>query len=166
MHFPPFRYAIRRMRISSNSPMIDTLVKSGLKHEKDVYSDDTTVFEFPIDQGKTRAAEEVSIWEQFAIHEMLQREWADNSISFTGYFDPKIESNQLENVLAIHAPAIKGCSLLPHTNNGVYPQSPYQCITEQEYRKLVEEQSEIDWSTMKGSDGDMPKFCSNDSCSL
>ncbi len=65
MHFPTFQYAIRRIRVAMNSPIADVLLQNSIPHEKDVYSDNTYVFEFPIDQGCTRKATDVSAWEQF-----------------------------------------------------------------------------------------------------
>ncbi len=87
MHFPTFKYAIRRIRVGEDSPIAQVLIDAGISHERDLYSEHTLVFEFPIDQGKTRKATEVSAWEQFAFLAMLQREWSDNMVSCTVYFD-------------------------------------------------------------------------------
>jgi intein/homing endonuclease len=81
MHFPTFQYAIRRMRVGSGSAICKVLQEAGVPNEPDSYSANTTVFEFPIDQGKTRKATSVSAWEQFAFLAMLQREWSDNMVS-------------------------------------------------------------------------------------
>ena len=166
MHHPTFRYAIRRIRVQEGTPIAAVLSASGLPSEPDSYSDNTLVFEFPIDQGSTRAAQEVSLWEQFSLLVMLQREWSDNAVSFTGYFNPESEAEQLEQVLAYHAPLIKGCSLLPHTKNGVYAQAPYEGITREEYEQRKASMAIIDWSSFRGSDGERPLYCSNESCAL
>jgi ribonucleoside-diphosphate reductase alpha chain len=167
MHFPTFEYAIRRMRISDISPLVPLLQGAGYKWEKDSYSDNTLVFEFPIDQGKTRSAETVSIWEQFSLLAMLQREFADNMVSATIYFDPVKEAHQLEYALAQYAPVIKSCSMLPHTEKGVYKQAPYEGITRQEYEKLLAAIKPIDWTKYcKPIEPEAPKYCSNDSCEL
>lgn len=81
MHYPVSRRAIRRMRIGDNSPLVEPLKAAGIPWEKDVYSDNTLVFEFMIDHGDVRPCEEVSPWEQFALLAMLQRFWADNNVS-------------------------------------------------------------------------------------
>lgn len=166
MHFPTFKYAIRRVRFADNSPLSDTLIKNGVPHEKDKYSDNTLVFEFPIFLGKTRKATEVSIWEQLSISAMLQREWADNSVSFTGYFDPKKEAHQLEQAVATYAPLVKAISLLPHTEQGAYEQMPYEGITKEEYEKRLNSFPKLDWNEFAGSDGIMAKYCTNDSCEI
>ena len=166
MHFPTFRYAIRRMRVSDDSPIVPILKRAGYFCEKDGYSDNTLVFEFPIDHGNTRSAEEVTIWEQFALLSALGREWSDNMISCTIYFNPDSETNQIEKALAQYAPVIKSCSMLPHVREGVYKQAPYQGITKDVYEKRLAEIKPINWSSYGGSDGMMPKGCSNDSCAL
>jgi ribonucleoside-diphosphate reductase alpha chain len=166
MHFPTFRYAIRRVRISENSQIVPVLKSAGYKHEKDTYSDNTVVFEFPIDQGSTRSAEEVTLWEQFSLLEMLQSEYSDNMVSVTIYFNPETESNQIEKALAAHASKIKSCSMLPHSKKGAYKQAPYEGITKQEYNNLLTGIKPINWSLFGGSDGECPIGCSNDSCGM
>lgn len=166
MHFPTFQYAIRRMRVGDVSPICKVLKDAGVPHEKDHYSENTTVFEFPIDQGKTRKATSVSAWEQFAFLAMLQREWSDNMVSCTVYFDPKSEGDQIEHMLAQFAPIIKSVSMLPHSNSGAYKQMPYEGITKEEYEKRLQAMPNIDWSRFGGSDGMESKFCSNDQCEL
>jgi ribonucleoside-diphosphate reductase alpha chain len=87
-------------------------------------------------------------------------------VSVTIYFNRETESDQIEQALAINAPLIKSVSMLPHTEEGVYPQSPYQKITHEEYLERNALIKEIDWSSYCGSDGIMPRFCTNDTCIL
>lgn len=164
MHFPTFRYAIRRVRMSENAQIVPILKLAGYKHEKDTYSDNTIIFEFPIDQGLTRSAEEVTVWEQFSLLEMLQSEYSDNMVSVTVYFNPETEGNQIEKALAAHASKIKSCSMLPHSKKGAYKQAPYEGITKEEYDTLLTGITKIDWSLFGKSDGECPIGCSNDSC--
>jgi ribonucleoside-diphosphate reductase alpha chain len=164
MHFPTFRYAIRRIRIGSGSPLCGLLEAAGIPNEPDRYSASTTVFEFPIDQGKTRKASSVSAWEQFALLAMLQREWSDNMVSCTVYFDPETEGAQLEHMLALFAPVIKSVSMLPHTRSGVYEQMPYEGISKEAYETRLAGLPKIDWSRFVGSDGIESRFCSDESC--
>jgi len=166
MHFPTFQYAIRRMRVGNSSHICDVLKAAGIPNEPDEYSANTTVFEFPIDQGKTRKATEVSAWEQFAFLAMLQREWSDNMVSCTVYFDPKTEGNQIEHMLAQFAPIIKSVSMLPHSDTGAYAQMPYEGISKEIYEERVASLPNIDWSSFGGSDGIESRFCTNDSCDI
>ncbi len=166
MNFPPYRYAIRRMRVGSETKIAALLKEAGVPHEPDRYSDNTTVFEFPIDQGKTREAASVSTWEQFALLAMLQREWSDNMVSCTISFDPEKEGPQLEQMLALFAPVIKSASLLPRRPGGSYPQMPYERISESEYRRRVAQMPPIDWSRLSGHEGVGSRYCSDEACEL
>lgn len=166
MHFPTFKYAIRRVMVSEFSPICKVLVENGIPHENSVYTPGTQVFSFPIDQGKTRAATTVSMWEQFALLATLQREWSDNMVSCTIYFNPETEGSQVENALGQFIPLIKSVSMLPHTENGVYAQAPYEGISKDKFKELLKDFKQIDWSTYGGTDGEMPKFCSNGACEL
>jgi ribonucleoside-triphosphate reductase len=164
MHFPTFQYAIRRMRVGSTSRICALLKAAGIPNEPDLYSANTTVFEFPIDQGKTRKAASVSAWEQFAFLAMLQREWSDNMVSCTVYFDPETEGAQIEHMLAQFAPVIKSVSMLPHSAAGAYKQMPYEGITKEAYEERLARLPKIDWSSFGGSDGLDSRFCTDESC--
>lgn len=169
MHYPVSRYAIRRMRISDNSPLVPILIEADIPNEKDTYSDNTLVFEFPLESGggKTRAVSEVSVWEQASLVAMLQREWADNCVSNTLTFR-KSEENQVERVLAAFAPVVKSLSMLPDQSEAeeAYAQPPYESITKEHYLRLQANIKPIDWSRLHGLDGIDPQFCGNESCEL
>lgn len=147
MHFPTFKYAIRRIRIGDTSPICKVLKEAGVPHEKDRYSTHTTVFEFPIDQGKTRKVTAVSVEEQFSLLALLQREWSDNMVSCTIYFDPKTEGKRIEHILAQFVPVIKSVSMLPHSDKGAYVQMPYEGITKETYEARLVEMPSIDWNS-------------------
>jgi len=164
MHFPTFQYAIRRIRIGNTSPICSVLKEAGVPYEKDHYSTHTTVFEFPIDQGKTRKACDVPAEEQFSLLVLLQREWSDNMVSCTVYFNPESEAPHLEHMLSKFVPLIKSVSMLPHSDRGAYIQMPYEGITKEEYEARISKISNIDWSHFSGSDGIEDRFCTNDTC--
>ena len=166
MNFPTFKYAIRRMRVGDGSTICSLLKDAGIPNEPDLYSANTTVFEFPIDQGKTRKATSVSAWEQFAFLAMLQREWSDNMVSCTVYFNPETEGKHIEHMLALFAPTIKSVSMLPHSDAGAYEQMPYEGITKEEYEARLAAIPDIDWSSFSDSDGIESRFCTNDSCEI
>jgi ribonucleoside-diphosphate reductase alpha chain len=165
MHFPTFNYAIRRVRVGNSTPICQVLKDSGIPNEPDQFSAGTTVFSFPINQGSTRPATSVSAWEQFALLSMMQREWSDNMVSCTVYFDKEKEGHQIEHMLAQFMPVIKSVSLLPHTDTGAYPQIPYEGINKEEYERLLCELPKIDWSKFVG-DSVADKFCNSDTCEV
>jgi len=135
VHYPVSRYAIRRVRISKDSPLVPVLKSSGVLCEDDTYSDNTYVFSFAIDHGNVRSSNEVSPWEQFSVVAMLQRCYSDNCVSATIYFDKEKDAPDVEKMLAMYIPILKSVSMMPHSGHG-YKQAPYEPITEEEYIKL------------------------------
>lgn len=89
MSFPNFHHTLRTMRVQQDSPIFEIFHEAGYRHEPDVVSANTEVFEFPVLQGPARHAGQVSLWEQAMLLVMLQREWADNAVSNTLNFRPK-----------------------------------------------------------------------------
>jgi ribonucleoside-diphosphate reductase alpha chain len=166
MHYPAFSRYIRRVRVGENTPIVPLLKEAGVPWEKDVYSDNTLVFEFPVNQGKTRSQNEISMWAKGAMVATLQRHWSDNMVSNTITFNPKTEGHQIEDFLAFYAPFVKTLSLLPHTEEGAYQQMPYEGITLKEYEERAAKIKEIDWSTFGNSDGQDSRFCANDNCEV
>lgn len=144
---------------SENQPQTDSV---------SVESQSAHVFEFPICNGKIRSAIQVSAWEQFCNLAALQREWADNSVSCTIYFNMNGEAKQINHMLSQFAPVIKSVSMLPHSDKGVYPQMPYEGIDEEKFKELLSNLKPVEWRNLKSSiiNVDTEKYCSNDTCQL
>jgi adenosylcobalamin-dependent ribonucleoside-triphosphate reductase len=168
MHYPESRFYIRRMRLSSQSELIDPLKKAGYKVEPAFGSEDSTVVvEVPIDVGEgIRTAAELSIWEQFSLAAFLQRHWADNQVSCTATFDPETEADELPHVLNYFQYRLKGISLLPRHTLGAYKQMPYEAITEKEYEKQVKKLGYLSFVGVEGEQAEVDKFCNNDVCEI
>ena len=165
VHYPISRYAIRRIRIGENSPLIEPLIKAGVRYEKDQVSSNTLVFEFIIDHGDVRPCEQVSPWEQFSLVQMIQKHYADNCVSATIYFDKEKDGQDIEKMLAMYIPNLKSISMLPHAGHG-YVQAPYEPITKQQYE---ERKSEFEYPKYDNVKNNVPvgsKFCSGDKCEL
>ena len=165
VHYPVSRYAIRRMRIGKDSPLVDSLVKAGIPHEDDTYSDNTLVFSFAIDHGNVRPCDQVSPWEQFSIVAMLQRCYADNCVSATIYFDKVKDAPDVEKMLAMYIPVLKSVSMLPHSGHG-YAQAPYEPIDKEKYEELKNSYTLPDFDNVQGNVPEGSKFCSGDTCEL
>jgi len=168
MHYPESRFYIRRMRLSKHSELIGPLKKAGYKLEPAFGSEDSTmVVEVPVDAGEgIRTAAELSIWEQFSLAAFLQRHWADNQVSCTATFDPDTESTELPHVLNYFQYRLKGISLLPRANGGVYKQMPYEGITEKEYNSQVKKLGYLSFVGVEGEQAEVDKFCNNDVCDI
>ena len=175
IHFPICsRFIIRRVRVAANSDLVPFLIKNNINYEKDSYSDNTLVFEFPVDQGKgIRTINEVSMFEQILVASMYQCHYADNSVSVTINYD-KEEAKYLEQAIALSIPNLKCLSFLPK-NDIQYKQAPYESITEEKYNELIEKMGKFDLSEYKNSfnnpnkngvDAESPKYCDNETCAL
>ena len=165
VHYPVSRFAIRRVRIGSDSPLVPSLKKAGIPNEPDKYSENTLVFEFTIDHGNVRPCVDVSPWEQFSLVALLQRCWADNMVSATIYFDKEKDAPDVEKMLAMFIPVLKSVSMLPHSGHG-YAQAPYEPIDEEEYNQRKDAYSIPDFDNVSGSVPVGSKFCDGDSCVL
>ena len=163
VHYPVSRYAIRRMRIGADSPLVKVLQDAGVPNEADSYSDNTLVFSFAIDHGNVRPCEEVSPWEQFSLVATMQRCYADNCVSATIYFDKEKDSADVEKMLAMYIPILKSVSMLPHAGHG-YKQAPYEPITQEQFEKLKNDYKLPDFSTLSGMVPVGSQFCSGDTC--
>lgn len=171
MSYPTFKYTLRRICVQVGTPLDYVLIDAGIPYEDSVYTPNTHVFEYPIEQGPARPATEVSLWEQAFNLILLQREWADNAVSNTLYFKPRSsgsnhEEDILEEVLANLCPLIKSVSVLPHSDEGIFPQMPEQGITKEEYEKRLAAIRPIDWSKFSDSDGIDEQYCSGDRCDV
>ena len=166
MHYPESRFYIRRMRLASNSPLIESLRRAGYKLEPAVGSEqDTMVVEIPIDVGEgIRTVNEVSMWEQVALAANLQRWWADNQVSCTVTFNPKTEGQHIASVLDYFQYQLKGISFLPKCDFGAFPQMPYEEITEELFNKINSAITPINFDSSTGEDSSGELYCDGDSC--
>lgn len=163
IHFCHHQYIKRRVRLSTTSKLIDFLVENGYEYEKDLYSDNTLVFEFGLNYGSVRSVQNVSMYEQLVLLQMYQGQWADNMVSVTVTFNPKTESDQLQYAIPQFAPTIKSVSFLPNID-GIYNQMPLEKVDKSTYLSL---NKKINWSLLDGIDeNSMPRGCTNEHCTL
>lgn len=165
IHYPHSEFYIRRIRISTSSPLVEICREAGYPVERDVYdqSGKTMVISFPIKEGHyIKSKDDVTIWEQVANAVDLQRYWADNQVSITVTFR-KDEADQIPTVLEVFEDQLKSISFLPISEHG-YAQAPYETIDEETYTGLV---SQIKPMLLTDSTHEVDdKFCDGDSCEL
>eukprot|EP00906_Rhabdomonas_costata_P019904 RCo028955 len=138
VHYPESRFYLRRVRMAKDSPLLGGLRASGYKVEPCIGSESTTVVvEVPVDVGEgIRSVSEVSMWEQLCLAAFMQRHWADNQVSATVTFSEK-EGPQIVHALQYFQFLLKGVSFLPKHDYGVFPQMPYEAISEQRYHEEI-----------------------------
>jgi ribonucleoside-triphosphate reductase len=136
------QYMVRRIRLSSDSPLVATIRESGFRVEPvrgfDGREDRTTVvaeFPFCYPDG-TVLAKDMSAIDQLEVVRRLQTEWSDNAVSCTVYYKPE-ELEEIKAYLAkYYNKHFKSLSFLRHTGHG-FIQAPLEEISKEEYEKLV-----------------------------
>ena len=167
IHWPKYRYAIRRMRASRDSEISRILKKAGVHWEPDVVSDNTDCFSFAIISDHCRTTSEVTPLEKMAVLALCNREWSDNCVSTTVEFPRDMSSKDLAILLGTFAPQIKTCSFLPIVPAGAYPQMPYEETDKETCQKIMRTFQGLDFSSFgkkEKSDGECPKYCTKDEC--
>jgi len=140
------KYFIRRIRFSSNDPLVELCRRYNYKIEPQINLDGTynhkiMVVNFPI---KTTAITEdrLSIIQKLEIQKFVQTHWSDSSISVTHYYRPE-ELDIIKDWLKLHYnDHVKTLSFFPILDHG-FVQTPLEKITEEKYQKMVSETKPI-----------------------
>ena len=136
------QYFIRRIRISADSPLVETCREGGYHIEPVANLDGsvdtgTVVVEFPCSYpAGTTVAGEVGAIDQLETMVELQTNWSDNAVSNTIYYRkeelPAIKDWLKKN----YNDKVKSCSFLLHSDHG-FKQAPYEEITQVQYEDMV-----------------------------
>jgi ribonucleoside-triphosphate reductase len=136
------RYMIRRIRISSNHPLVQVCKDHGYHVEYQQNFDGsedfgTVVVSFPFRHPDHAVlAKDVTAIQQLETVKWLQEVWSDNSVSCTVYYRkeelPEIRKYLKKNYKQNH----KSLSFLLHNEHG-FKQAPLEEITEEQYNALV-----------------------------
>jgi len=164
IHFSEAEYYIRRIRFSTDSELLVPLKESGYKIEKDAYSPNTMVVEFPVREPFfSKGKVSVSLWEQLEIAAQYQHYWADNSVSITVTFNEQ-EGEHIKDALEMYETRLKAVSFLRYDNTG-YKQAPYEPITQEEYEATVKNITPL--TRVDINEGGVgSKYCTNDVCEI
>jgi len=138
IHPAIYRYFIRRIRMSSDSPLVNVCKNHGYKIEFQRNFDgtedrNTVVVEFPSSYPEgTILAKNMTAVKQLEWVKKLQTDWSDNSVSCTVYYR-KEELNEIKDwLLKNYNKSSKTLSFLLHNEHG-FDQAPYEEITEEQY---------------------------------
>lgn len=142
-------YYTRTVRSDKKDPMYSFLKDQGVPVEDAIGKENTTaVFSFPmkapeasVHRDDMGAMEQLELWRIYAEH------WCEHKPSITVFY----RDEEYLDVMAWiykHFDTVSGISLLPHTDH-VYPQAPYQELTEDEFKKSVDRMPDsIDWDKL------------------
>jgi hypothetical protein len=142
VHPAIFAYYIRRMRISSNNPLVDLCKKYGYPTEYQLNFDGTEdiktkVVSFPCKSHENAVlASELTAIQQLEKVKELQTIWSDNSVSCTVYYR-KEELAEIKEWLKMYfTDNVKTCSFLLHYDHN-FAQAPYEEITKEQYEEMI-----------------------------
>ena len=136
------QYFIRRVRISSDSPLIKLAEKHGYnvewQHNFDNTIDNTTkIISFPMSYPDgTVVAKDCTAVQQLEYAKRLQADWSDNSISQTCYYKKEELPLIKEWLLNNYNTCVKSVSFLLHNEHG-FKQAPYEEITKEVYDNMM-----------------------------
>ncbi len=166
VHFAHSEYYLRTVRLSKISPLVEALKKAGYRIEDSVTDEQTCVVYFPIKEDNFRKSKaDVTMWEQLNNAAMMQRYWADNSVSVTISFHPE-EADDISEALEMYRDKLKAVSFLPFTEHG-YEQPPYGTIEQEEYEKYAATLGELTFeSAIADEDRAADKFCQGEACEI
>ena len=141
VHPAIFQYFIRRIRMASDSPLIQIARENGYKVEYQRNFDgtddkNTMIVEFPCSYPEgTVLAKDTTAVDQLNWVKRLQTEWSDNAVSCTVYYRreelPAIKAWLAENFNT----CTKTVSFLLHNDHG-FDQAPFEEITKEQYLEL------------------------------
>lgn len=136
------RFMIRRIRISSNHPLVQVCRDHGYHVEYQQNFDgsedhSTVVVSFPFRHPDHAVlAKDMTALDQLETIKWLQENWSDNSVSCTVYYR-KEELPEIRKYLKkYYKNAHKSLSFLLHSEHG-FKQAPLEEITEEQYNELV-----------------------------
>jgi adenosylcobalamin-dependent ribonucleoside-triphosphate reductase len=136
------RYMIRRIRISSNHPLVQVCRDHGYHVEYQQNFDgsedhSTVVVSFPFRHPDHAVlAKDMTALDQLETIKWLQENWSDNSVSCTVYYR-KEELPEIRKYLKkYYKNSHKSLSFLLHSEHG-FKQAPLEEITQEQYEALV-----------------------------
>jgi ribonucleoside-triphosphate reductase len=170
IHYPHSEYYIRRVRVASNSPLVDAMKKAGYEIETSKYGsteeekEKTAIVSFPVHEPNfSKRKDDVTIWEQVKNAVDYQHFWADNNVSITVTFK-KSEENQIQSVLEAYENTLKGISFLPISEHG-YEQAPYEEINKDKFEEMSKKLKVPDFTKVITTPiGE--SYCSNETCTI
>ena len=135
-------YLIRRIRIASNSPLVDVVRSHGypveFQRNYDGTEDHSTVvasFPFSYPEG-TKLADEMTAIDQLEVVRRLQTEWSDNAVSCTVYYRPEELPEIKEYLAENYTESFKSLSFLLNSGHG-FDQAPLEAISKSDYLVMV-----------------------------
>jgi ribonucleoside-diphosphate reductase alpha chain len=146
------RHYIRRVRADVRDPLCQVMKDAGVPWEADAMNPSTLVFSFP-QQAPDGAVvvSDVGAMEQLRLWKIYQDHWCEHKPSITVYYKDS-EFFDIGQWLYNNFDDVSGISFLPF-NEHSYTQAPYEEITEERYRAMLETMpTTVEWAIKEASD--------------
>lgn len=162
-------YVIRRIRFSSDDPLVAVCQGAGYYTEPVRNFDgtpdfDTTVIEFPCHfKEGIPTQQKVDPIAQLERQKWLQTHWADNSVSITVYYLPEQLPAIREWLDKNYTEGVKCTSFLRHSGHG-FDQAPLEAITKEQYWEMRGSVHDITHVNDYGMFGIDSQECSSGGC--
>lgn len=134
VHWPVDTVYIRREIFSENDPVLPVLRRAGYTIKPSSFTPNSVFVEFIVRTDAERNDTEVGLDEKFDIVRNTQKDWADNSVSVSIYFDAATERDELAENLRVHSGSLKSISCFPQMPV-LHPERPYEGISYQTYQE-------------------------------
>jgi len=168
---PAGPYYYRRVRMATNSPLVDLCKKNGYHVEPAIefdggYSKTTMVVTFPCKIGENVPVEaNYTYKEQLDMVRRMQKEWSDNSVSCTVYYK-KENLAEIKQYLKDHfSNELKTVSFLLSQGGHGFVQAPYETISKETYEKEIVNVRPITSITISEDSFDLLE-CSTGACPI
>ena len=165
------QYYIRRIRVASNSNLVDVFKKNGypVEFQKNFDGKDdknTVVVSFPcsVPLG-TVLAKDMTAIDQLEVVKRLQTEWSDNAVSVTIYYK-KDELEQIKIWLSNnYNEHLKTVSFCLHSDHG-FIQAPMEEIAKDEFLELSSKVKPLSGISFKEDEVDTGSECAGGVCPI
>lgn len=158
LHWSHSPYYIRRIRINSTDPLVETVRELGWTinpevgtigetFEERMANAETLVIDFPVETGATRTKDDISVDEQFDNYFSFQDNYTEHNTSNTITVKPD-EWEQAELRVWKGWDNFVGVSFLAH-DGGTYQLAPYEAISKEQYEELKGSMKPFDTSVLQ-----------------
>lgn len=165
------QYFIRRIRISSNSPLVEVCRAAGYEVEFQKNFDqtldyNTVIASFPCSfpEGTVLAKNTTAI-DQLEMVKKMQTDWSDNAVSCTVYYKTEELSAIKEWLKNNYNTSVKTISFLLHKDHG-FIQAPLEEISKEKYQEMITKCKPITTCQIKEEDIEGSFECSSGACPI
>ena len=167
-NFGPF--FLRRVRISKTDAVAQTLIQQGFHHEEDVTDNNTWVFSFPMSTPAKKYSYDYKALDLLERYKLVMNHYVEHNASITVYLDDG-EVDGVCDWLLENWDSYVAVSFLKKAD-GIYPQMPYERITESKYNKYMRTTPKFDRNLLEQIEGkgfqatDDLEGCSSGACPI